>query len=243
MKNRILVALVLLGSVTMAQERKTNASPKKTKLFSLSPIHSDITKVNGLVMGAGHYENKRIEHQKVNGVNIDVLHPAPLALLTFGLEIPIRLLPIGLTYTNNTGIHVLDKSNENVKLSMNGLNASVGGFYEGTNFNGLNVSLIAIVKRLNGVSTAPVVNSSELFNGIQIAAIANLTEKGNGMQVAISNVAGKFKGVQVGLFNKSGDQRGLQFGLWNRNARRSLPFINWQFSKKKTKSKSKSKES
>lgn len=235
MKNQILVALVLLVSITQAQEYKSASILEKTKLFSLSPIHSDITNVNGLVMGLGHYENKKIQHQRINGVNIDIIHPAPLVLMTFGLEVPFRLLPIGLIYIDGTGVHVLDRSNDEVKLSMNGLNISAGGFYEGTNFNGLNISLVSIVKKLNGFSTAPVVNSSELFNGIQLAAIANLTEKGNGMKIAISNVAGKFKGVQVGLFNKSVDQRGFQFGLWNRNARRSLPFINWQFSKKKDK--------
>ncbi len=240
MMNKIVVLVMLLFSIiAIGQEHKLDVISGKVKSFSFSPIHSDISQVNGLVLGVGHYANKNIEHQRINGINIDVIHPAPLLLMTFGLEIPFKLLPVGLTYKNSTGVHVLDSNNESkkVKLSMNGLNLSVGGFYEGTDFSGLNLSLISIVNSLSGVSLAPIVNGSEVFNGVQVSALANISASGNGLQVAISNVAGKFNGIQVGLFNKSIDQRGFQFGLWNRNARRSLPFINWQFSKKKTKSK------
>ncbi|MHA7059875.1 hypothetical protein ACWGOQ_0021790 [Aquimarina sp. M1] len=235
MKNKILIVVALISIMTFGQEHKLDSVSGKVRLFSFSPIHSNVSQVNGLVLGVGHYKNKNIEHQKINGVNIDVVHPAPLLLMTFGLEIPFKLLPVGLTYKNNTGIHILESNNtpENVKLSMNGLNLSVGGFYEGTDFSGLNVSLISVVNKLSGVSVAPVVNGSEVFNGIQFSTLANITASGNGLQVGISNVAGKFNGIQVGVFNKTVDQRGFQFGLWNRNARRSLPFINWQFKKKR----------
>ncbi|WP_299246595.1 hypothetical protein [uncultured Aquimarina sp.] len=240
MKNKIVILIVLFfTTITFGQEHKLDTISGKVKSFSFSPIHSNVSQVNGLVFGVGHYGNRNIEHQRINGVNIDVIHPAPLLLMTFGLEIPFKLLPIGLTYDNSSGIHVLDSNNKSnkVKLSMNGLNLSVGGFYEGTDFSGLNISLVSIVNDLNGISLAPIVNGSEDFNGIQVSALANISAGGNGLQVAISNVAGKFNGIQLGLFNKSTDQRGFQFGLWNRNARRSLPFINWQFSKKKVKSK------
>jgi hypothetical protein len=36
-------------------------------------------------------------------------------------------------------------------------------------------------------------------------------------------------GMQLGILNLAEELRGFQIGLWNRNARRALPFINWQF--------------
>ncbi|MBW1294228.1 LA_2272 family surface repeat-containing protein [Aquimarina litoralis] len=240
MKRKVVVILLILISISVfSQEKKKNSKVQNTKSLSFSPIHSRITNVNGLVVGLGHYENKKIDYQKINGVNIDVLHPAPLLIMTAGLEIPIRLLPVGLTFDGFTDIHVIDRNFdiEKTQLSMNGLNLSVGGFYDRTDFNGLNISLFNIVKKMNGISVAPLVNGSTNFNGIQLSAVANISAEGTGVQAGISNVAGKFKGIQIGLFNKTADQRGLQIGLWNRNERRSFPFINWQFSKKKEKSK------
>lgn len=226
MKTRLTVFVILIY-VSVSGQDTLLQSPKA---FSFSPIHSKVTQVNGLVMGAGHYENRKINHQKINGVNIDVIHPAPLLLMSFGLEIPFRSAVLGLTYDVKTDIHVIDHSDfRSTQLTMNGLNLSAGGFMEGTDFNGLNVSVFMASNTLNGLSIASVLNGSGVVNGVQIAALANFSVKGNGLQLGVSNVSERLHGIQIGLFNMTKDQRGIQFGLWNRNSKRSLPFINWQF--------------
>ncbi|MDY8138826.1 LA_2272 family surface repeat-containing protein [Aquimarina sp. 2201CG5-10] len=230
MKTRLIILILLVYVSVFGQEKKKDSLLQPPKIFSFSPIHSKITQVNGLVVGAGHYENKRINHQKINGINIDVLHPAPLLLMSFGLEIPFRSILMGLTYKDGTDMHILDSNDyQTTQLTMNGLNLSVGGFMNGTNFNGLNISVFSATNRLNGISIAPVLNGSGVSNGVQIAALSNFSVKGNGLQLGISNVSERLHGIQIGLFNKSNDQRGIQLGLWNRNSKRSLPFINWQF--------------
>ncbi|WP_299441534.1 hypothetical protein [uncultured Aquimarina sp.] len=238
MKNKIVVLVMLLFSIiAIGQEHKSDAISGKVKSFSFSPIHSNVSQVNGLVVGIGHYENKKIEHQRINGVNVEALHIMPLLIVPLRIDIPINSIYMGLIYNERSDFYFLEDYERDTYLSMNGFNLSVGGFIGGANLNGLNISLGSMTNEANGVSIAPVINTSKVFNGLQISALANFSDTGKGMQLGISNVSENLKGIQIGVFNKTVDQRGFQFGLWNRNARRSLPFINWQFSKKKVKSK------
>ena len=221
---------IFLIGVTWNLQSQTLEVKRKATFFSLSPIHSKVEQVNGLVMGVGHYDNKKIKRQMINGLNIDVIHPAPLLFLSFGLDIPFQSALLGITYDGSTGIHLVDDiGTDQSWLTMNGLNLSVGGFYSGTNFNGLNISLFAALNKMNGLSMSPVFNAAGISNGLQLSVLSNYTYKGNGLQLAVSNVADQFHGVQIGLFNNSSNQRGVQIGLWNKNEKRSLPFINWQF--------------
>lgn len=226
-----LIILLLFFSISFAQEKKEVVLQTETKIFSFSPLHSKVKQVNGLVMGVGHYQNSKIKHQTINGLNIDVIHPAPVLLMSFGLHMPFQFLVLGLTHDEILVDYgaLEPTSHEGNQLTMNGLNLSVGGFMNETNFNGLNISAFSATNKCNGVSIAPVFNGSVVSNGLQIGSLANYSARGNGVQIGISNVSDDLHGIQIGLFNKTENQRGIQLGLWNRNAKRSLPFINWQF--------------
>ncbi len=197
------------------------------KIFSLSPIHRRVKRVDGMALGVGHYENERIEFQQVNGFNIEA-SPLPLALMTFALNAPFELLVVGINDNSVSNVAFMDEEVDTY-IKVNGINLSSGGFMGGAQMNGLNISTITAMNAMNGFSFSAVANGSKKFNGINVAGIANVSYEGNGLQVAVSNVSRKHRGIQIGLFNNSKNLRGFQFGLWNTNGKRKLPFINWQF--------------
>jgi hypothetical protein len=78
MKNLFLVLLLVTISIDSFGQDTIPYSPTHSQIFSLSPISKRVDKVNGLVFGVGHVENKRIENQTINGLNVEV-NPAPVA--------------------------------------------------------------------------------------------------------------------------------------------------------------------
>ena len=228
MKSIYLFLMVLFTSAFFAQQ-PTKVDSLKTRMFNLSPMSSKVGRVNGLVLGAGHYDNTKIEMQHINGLNIEA---SPLAILvgTFGINILFEGVFVGL---NDTTLKQssFTKLEDSTVLKMNGLNVSSGGFMTGSEVNGINISVINLINKMNGFSANALILTSKNFNGVCISGIANVTDYGNGVQLAISNVSRNHKGVQIGLFNHSKNLRGLQFGLWNTNGKRRLPLLNWQFKK------------
>lgn len=100
---------------------------------------------------------------------------------------------------------------------------------------GVHISLITNINemQIKGVNIAGFSTVVDEINGVTISGINNFAYLLNGVSIAaLRNRATLAKGVQIGLFNKATDLRGFQFGLWNVNAKRSLPFINWQFKPK-----------
>ena len=71
--------------------------------------------------------------------------------------------------------------------------------------------------KVTGISFSTLQNNHETVNGLSLAILSNNSQYCNG--------------VQIGLFNTCANLRGFQIGLWNKNAKRSLPFINWNFRK------------
>ncbi len=199
----------------------------KTKHFSFSPMSPKVGLVNGFVFGVGHYDGPRIKMQKINGINLEV-SPISIALISFGINIPIEGLVVGINdgTLQNSPYSILD---ENTILKINGLNISSGGFMFGAEVNGINISILTKINKMNGLSINGSVIGTNKFNGVCISGIANISDYGNGLQIAISNVSRNDNGIQIGLFNYSKNLRGFQFGLWNTNGKRKLPFINWQF--------------
>ncbi|WP_300486405.1 hypothetical protein [Flavobacterium sp.] len=218
----------------LAREQTENKSPRDSvRIFSISPIHSRVKKVNGLTLGAGHFENTRIKLQEVNGLNIEA-SPIALALITFGLGITIEGFFVAVRKDPFESYSLtrtfLKQDGDRLSTRINGLNISSGGFLQGgAQVNGLNICVVSVMNKMNGVSVTGAILSAGKMNGISVCGIANIAETGNGLQLAISNVAKDYRGLQIGLFNNAKNLRGVQFGLWNTNGKRRLPFVNWQF--------------
>ncbi len=219
--------LFLLLSINLFSQTNDTLNSLKTRVFSFSPMSPKVGLVNGFVFGVGHYDGPRIKMQKINGFNLEV-SPISLALISFGINIPIEGLIVGLNdkTLQNSPYSTLD---DPTILKINGLNISSGGFMFGAEVNGINISVFTKINCMNGLSINGSVIGTNKFNGLSIAGIANISDYGNGLQIAISNVSRNHNGIQIGLFNYSKNLRGFQFGLWNTNGKRKLPFINWQF--------------
>ena len=96
--------------------------------------------------------------------------------------------------------------------------------------NGLHLGIVDLEPSVINGLEFNVVSVNNSCNGISLAAF-NLTNQINGLSISlVKNRSDKCKGVQIGLFNQADELNGFQFGLWNKNQKRSLPFINWNFS-------------
>lgn len=211
--------------------------------FSLSPISRKVEKVNGLALGIGHFRSELIPMQTVNGVNAE-LSPIGLGALLIWPFLDFRHTTFDDLFETDSTCTVI-----------NGLNVSTGGFLEGGEVRGVNISTFTkmnemnglsvsagflISQRANGVSVAGLYNAAAKRNGLSIALV-NTDLKTNGLQIGLLNYAGQLKGAQIGLVNVSpekaaGLQIGLvnhskskcfQLGLLNINGKRALPIINW----------------
>jgi hypothetical protein len=148
MKTKIFILfLVFVAFKSLGQDTITY-KPTHSQIFSLSPISKKVDKVNGLVFGVGHVDNKNIQNQTINGLNIEA-NPAPAAgvLIAF---ITLIYLPeiIKNNSKKNDSLSVYVEPNlkiENWKktpyLTLNGINISTGCFFTATSMNGLNISL------------------------------------------------------------------------------------------------------
>jgi len=129
-----------------------------------------------------------------------------------------------------------------------GLNIETGNFVNKDIYGISATMFLHYSRKNNGISLAGVSNSIERGNGLFITPGGNEVYKGNGimiggifgngahlfngLQISTENyITGRGTGVQIGIFNKAKNFRGIQLGLWNKNDKRSLPIINWQFSK------------
>lgn len=198
------------------------------KIFSLSPISKRVNKVNGFALGVGHYENKNINLQTINGLNVEA-SPLSLALFTVSINVPFESFLVGINDNVISNVAFFDDCSDTY-IKINGLNISSGGFMGGAELRGVNISIISGMNKMNGFSIGGIL-STKSFSGVSISGLANVSDSGNGIQIGSSNVSRRHNGIQIGLFNSSKELRGMQFGLWNTNGKRKLPFFNWQFKK------------
>ena len=86
MKTNMIMLLILTSKIIYAQDTivkqgrtwQNNFSiEKRTHVFSVSPMSRKTEKVDGLVLGFGHVDNKLVEKQTINGLNVEV-NPAPI---------------------------------------------------------------------------------------------------------------------------------------------------------------------
>ena len=244
MKTKILVLATLISFSGFAQD-SLQISPPHGQIFSLSPISKNVDKVNGLVFGVGHVENKNIAKQTINGMNVEA-NPAPIVGAIYAFFVTVYLPEIlkrgVLTAKKNDSLpptHKIKNWTYTPDLKINGINLSTGCFFTTTSINGLNISLGNKFKTLNGLSIAPLGTIADVQNGVSCGLInVHNNLRGacfgiynndfglNGAQLGVCNYANNNQGIQIGIYNKS-YSRGLQLGIWNKNNRRQLPLINF----------------
>lgn len=248
MRTSFLIFLIFSFGIFYAQDSIRDSiiqsHTKHTQVFSLAPISKKVDKVNGLVLGAGHVENKNIISQRINGVNIEA-NPAPAvgALMAF---ISIMYLPEIIknnkksdSIKNTEEYYKIKNMDYHPQIKLNGLNVSSGCFFTTTSMNGLNISAGNKFNNFNGLSITVLGTIADHQNGISIGLYnANNNLKGStlgiynqsyelkGLHFGIFNQTRNNKGLQIGILNKS-NSKGFQLGLWNVNNKRSMPFLNW----------------
>jgi hypothetical protein len=98
--------------------------------------------------------------------------------------------------------------------------------------NGLIISpLGTFTTQINGISISLWMSKGETMNGLTFNLLWNVYEQVNGITIGFVNHTAVTNGVQIGLINKTKKSKGLQIGLWNTNENRSLPLINWNFTR------------
>lgn len=235
MKKLFLVIMICSFSKFFAQEKKRYET--HSQVFSLSPIAKRVNKVNGLVVGVGHFDNQNIEKQTINGINLEA-NPMGLAIPFFVFYIP-ELIRKNKVNIDKDSLQIIKMDQSDLLLQMNGINVSSGCFMTAANVNGLSVSLFNKINTMNGINVTAFGLQSDTLNGFSVGAyngvnklngatvgLFNETYSLKGVQVGFYNYAVVHSGVQIGVFNMS-KSKGFQIGLWNINNKRSMPFINW----------------
>jgi hypothetical protein len=257
MKAKIIMLVIVFSNFIYAQDTtvkngrslQNNFSKEKiTHILSVSPMSRKTEKVNGLVVGFGHVDNKLVENQIINGINAE-LNPAPIV---GGFIAFLWLMYLPESLSKNRKIKVADSLSyikkpdfkipnwdKSPHLKLNGINVSSGCFFTNTSMNGINVSLANKYKNFNGFSIAPLGTIADKQNGFSIGIInANNNLKGSvigvynqsveltGIHIGLVNQTMTNNGLQIGIFNRS-YSKGFQIGIWNKNAKHAFPFFNW----------------
>lgn len=248
MKTSFLVLLLFVFGVIRAQDiskiQVIDSVKQHSQIFSLSPISKKVDKVNGLVLGVGHVENRHISSQVINGLNIEA-NPAPAVGALMGF---MSLMYLPEIIKNNKKSNHIRNSEEDYKiknmsytpeLKLNGLNISSGCFFTTTSMNGLNISAGNKFRNFNGLSVTVLGTITDHQNGLLVGiynanndlsgstiGVYNQSYQLSGLHIGVFNQTRINRGLQVGVFNKS-NSKGFQLGIWNVNSKRSMPFLNW----------------
>lgn len=235
MKNVFLVLMTCFFSIVFGQ--KNNIFETHSQIFSLSPIAKRVDKVNGLVIGAGHFDSQYINKQTINGINLEA-NPMVIAIPFFVFYIP-EIISQNKVNIDKDSLQIIKIVKMKPLIQMNGLNISSGCFMTAANVNGISVSLFNKINTMNGINVTGFGLQSDVLNGLSVGAyngtnqlngatigLFNETYNSKGLQIGFYNYSVVNSGVQIGVFNMS-KSRGFQIGLWNINNKRSMPFINW----------------
>ena len=198
--------------------------------------------------GFGHVDNKLVEKQTINGLNVEV-NPATIVggfmAFMYVMYLP-EILSKKRKITVADTLHNAKKPDfiipywdKTPYLKLNGINISSGCFFTNTSMNGLNISFGNKFKNFNGLSITPLGTMADKQNGISVGLINanndlngfvvgayNQSFKLDGLQIGLVNQTMTNHGLQIGVFNRS-YTRGFQIGIWNKNENRSFPIINW----------------
>jgi len=229
MKNKIVVVIMMLISVSIFGQKNRKA------YFPVWSYHSENSDIYGLSLGV-------LPKDTFNDTSLTRSYGVRVEAPGFGLF--YFMAPKSFIRGGAKKDKIIEK--------VYGFNLS-GGSLRGMEVNGFSAGFVGqYLQKMNGIAIASIGNSVEEQKGVMIAFMVNEMYTGTGLSVALGNHADYYKGIQIGgsngiekkgtglqigVYNDSKDFRGIQIGLWNKNERRSLPFINWQFTKKKVKSK------
>lgn len=159
--------------------------------------------VNGVMINLFPDIEENKELTIIKGLELELSPAVPLIL-------GITLVPVAL------GDHSWRNETNNLETIKEISGAHIGLInLEPTKIDGLEINAINLNSNCSGLSIAGL-NILDEINGISIGLLRNYSSKCDGLQ--------------VGLINESPNLKGFQFGLWNKNQKRSLPFINWNFS-------------
>lgn len=246
MKTSILVVISFVFGCSYGQDFiqiQNDSVAVHSQIFSLSPMSRKVDKVNGLVLGFGHIDNKNIEHQSINGLNIEA-NPAPavgvlyafMALMYFDKIIENNKIKVIKTTEED---YRIKNMNYTPDLKLNGLNISSGCFFTTTSMNGLNISAGNKFNNFNGLSVTVLGTIADHQNGLSVGiynannnlsgstiGIYNQSYQLSGLHIGVFNQTRINRGLQVGILNKS-NSKGFQLGIWNVNNKRVMPFLNW----------------
>lgn len=196
---------------------------QKTQVFSLSPLARETKKVNGLVVGVGHF-GKKGETKEINGLNVELMALSPFVVFMAAM------------YGSN-----LKQTHSDTAVNVNGINLALGGYLTSVNHKGINIAMYNAGHSMRGISFNATFNAVHEMKGLSIAGFGNYTDYATGLNIAPINFDKRMRGVQIGIYNKSlhvkglqiglinisDDVCGMQLGLLNKNRKRVLPFINF----------------
>lgn len=208
-----LAIIVLCSTASLAQTTAANA---KTSAKNKEQLLKRKTR-NGI----GFLPSKKLK--KINGLSIGLFISPKDPITINGLNIEIiglgSVSPIPLTKIPITSVMLVnEKYKGKYKQKVNGITLSVFGHFNTGVTNGFMGGLfLNRTNTVNGICFAGGVNRTFFFYGIEASTFSNKSTYGRGLQIALFNTCYNFRGIQI--------------GLWNKNGKRSLPFINWQFSK------------
>lgn len=216
---------VFFGIILLLAYYPSISQSKKT-FVGFTPLVNKTIKGIGIGLSLNG-TSKTIDYSVIKGLNIEII----------GLGIILPIVPSSPIHTKSEEFYADKQSLDSVirtydssTYKIKGISISPGGV-AGSNINidGLNLSgLNTLVGKMNGVSTALMINYSGVVNGISIGFI-NETLKTHGLQLGFFNTTTQLKGLQIGFFNYAQHLKGFQIGLWNKNPKRKLPFVNWNF--------------
>lgn len=171
-----------------------------------------VEKINGLAIGL---QTENMKNSSFNEIDTLTVNGLSLQLNPFGL---FSLMNPHLDGPYPDSLEFYEKSlKPQIDTKINGANISLTNTINEAHIKGINLTgLITVVDEIEGFTLSGISNFSYKLKGLSIAALYNHSAYA--------------RGLQIGLINKSSDLRGIQIGLWNKNGKRSLPFINWQFS-------------
>jgi len=177
---------------------------RKKSVWFIPPFDTNVDEIKGLALGLMAYPGNNKKYLIVKGVCIEVLG--------FGFLAPLY----GSFLRKDASVYNQEASPTNV--TKKGLNINAAGAIGDEEISGVYIGGISTnVNKLEGFAFTGLNTIAMEMKGVCISGLRNQAKKARGVQIALLNSSKNFKGIQI--------------GIWNKNQRRSLPLINWNFSK------------
>jgi hypothetical protein len=171
--------------------------PATRNLIWFTPTKAN--KINGIAIGtipsSVIYNNDSLQ---ISGIHFEA-NPIMLFLIPY-VVIGSIMAPFIKTNKIDSSQRLLidfpDSSQHISNNTIHGLNISILGSGEMSNYNGASISSVATIgKSLKGVSITAGANNFYEFHGVLIAGLMNNVSKGNGLQIALFNRCKECKGI------------------------------------------------